>query len=314
MQLHDHVNTLGRHLRARFGEAVHKLPISADFTCPNRDGTLGRGGCSFCNVVSFSERSDASVSDQIAAQRARLDRARRYLAYFQAYTNTYAEVRTLDRLYRAALGEADVVGLCVGTRPDCVPDSVLDLLAGYRAEGFEVWLELGLQSASDATLARVNRGHGFKAYEETVQRARRQGVPVCTHLIVGLPGERAQDSLDTLDKVLALGVDGLKLHPLMIVRGSRLAAAWQRREITPPSLDEYADVAAEMIRRTPERVVYHRVSATARRPTLIAPEWCAGRFTAIHAIAMRLRQQGGQGSLDAQGCRFSPESAGRHCA
>jgi len=296
MQLDRFVHTLGHHLKRRFGERIHKLPISAGFSCPNRDGTLGRGGCSFCNVVSFSDGSQAPLDEQIAQQRLRLDRARRYLAYFQAYTNTYAEVATLDAMYRAALVEADIVGLAVGTRPDCVPDAVLDLLAAYRDEGFEVWLELGLQSAHDETLARVRRGHGFAAYQDAAQRARARGIPICTHLIVGLPGERPEASLVTLERVLALGCQGLKLHPLMIVRGSRLAAAWQRGEVAPPALEDYAELAAEMIRCTPPEVVYHRVSATARKPTLIAPAWCGTRFEAIHAIAGRLARDGCQGS------------------
>lgn len=297
MQLDHYVNTIGRHLRARFGERVHKLPLHANFTCPNRDGTLGRGGCTFCNVRSFSDEAEAPIAQQLDAGRVRADRARRYLAYFQAYTSTYAEVATLQRLYEEALTGADIVGLCVGTRPDCVPDAALDLLAGYRERGYEVWLELGLQSAFDDSLARVNRGHGFAAYADAVARAHARAIPVCTHLIVGLPGEPAERSLDTLQRVLELGVAGLKLHPLMIVRGSRLAAAWRRGEVAPPELAHYAEVASEMIRRTPASVVYHRVSATANTPTLLAPDWCSRRFDGIQAIVQRLAVLGAQGSL-----------------
>jgi hypothetical protein len=306
MQLDLHVNTLGRHLRGRFGERVHKLPLHGDFTCPNRDGTLGHGGCSFCNVRAFNRQTVAPIDRQLAEGRGRTDRARRYLAYFQAYTSTYAEVATLARLYEEALAGADIVGLCVGTRPDCVPDAVLDLLAAYRERGYEVWLELGLQSAFDETLARINRGHGLAAYADAVARARARAVPVCTHLIVGLPGEAPERSLLTLDRVLELGVAGLKLHPLMIVRGSRLAAAWRRGEVAPPELDAYAEVAAQMIRRTPASVVYHRVSATANAPTLLAPTWCASRFEAIHAIARRLARDGGQGSLNGRASAAFP--------
>jgi len=309
MQLDHYVNTIGRHLRGRFGERVHKLPLHANFTCPNRDGTLGRGGCTFCNVRSFNRDEAAPLAHQLDEGRTKMNRARRYLAYFQAYTSTYAEVATLQRLYEEALAGADIVGLCVGTRPDCVPDAVLDLLAGYRARGYEVWLELGLQSAFDDTLARINRGHGFAAYADAVARAHARGVPVCTHLIVGLPGETPEHSLATLERVLELGVAGLKLHPLMIVKGSRLAAAWRRGEVAPPDAGHYADVATEMIRRTPAPVVYHRVSATANAPTLLAPPWCAGRFEGIHAIARRLAATGGQGSLTTQPLPPSPSSS-----
>lgn len=297
MQLDDYVNTFGRHLTARFGERVHKLPLHAGFSCPNRDGTRGHGGCSFCSVRSFN-RSDPrlGIAEQLEAGRKEADRARRYLAYLQAYTNTYAAVEELRRLYAHATAARDIVGLAVGTRPDCVTDDALALLADYRQRGYEVWLELGLQSAHDATLARVNRGHGFAAYRDAVRRSRWHGVPVCTHLIVGLPGETQRHSLETLERVLEVGVEGLKLHPLLIVQGSRMAAQYRRGEVVPPGLDEYAATAAEMIRRTPAKVIYHRVCATARAPTLIAPKWCGTRWPAVNAICALLAAQGGQGS------------------
>ncbi len=297
MQLESYVNTLGTHLKARFGTRVRKLSLHVGFTCPNRDGTLGRGGCAFCSVLSFNaDDPQASVAAQLAAGKAGLARASRYLAYFQAYTNTYAEVEELRRLYAQAVAEADIVGLCVGTRPDCVPDAVLEILAAYRDRGYEVWLELGLQSAHDATLARINRGHGFAAYADAVARARRYGVPVCTHLILGLPEESAAMMLATHRRVLDCGVAGLKLHPLMIVKGSRLAGGYARGEVSPPTLADYAATAAELIRRTPEDVVFHRIAATARKPTLIAPDWCRTRWPAAEAICADLARHGAQGS------------------
>lgn len=144
---------------------------------------------------------------QLLARRDEVTRAKRYLAYFQAYTSTYAEVEYLQRMYEEALSVSDMVGLCVGTRPDCVPDAVLDLLAGYQARGYEVWLELGLQSANDKTLQRINRGHGYAAYEDAVRRAHQRGIKVCAHLIVGLPGEVPMDSLDTLHRIVETGVE-----------------------------------------------------------------------------------------------------------
>jgi radical SAM protein (TIGR01212 family) len=297
MQLDQHVHTFGHYLRQRLGERVHKLSLAGDFTCPNRDGTLGRGGCTFCNVRSFGRDPAAlSISAQIEREKAKTGRARRYLAYFQAYTSTYAEVDALARQYDEAVGQADMVGLCVGTRPDCLPDAAIALLAGYQAQGFEVWVELGLQSAHDATLARLNRGHGLAAYRDAVARCRAAGLKVCTHLIVGLPGEDAAMARATLDTVLALGVDGLKLHPLMIVRGSRMAAQYRRNEVAPLSLDAYAEQAAALIRATPPEVVFHRVSATAQAPTLIAPDWCAPRWAGMQAVAEQLTQLGPQGS------------------
>lgn len=296
MQLDHLVHTLGHHLKRRFGERVHKLALNADFTCPNRDGTLGRGGCTFCNVRAFSRAATLPLDQQLEQGKLDADRARKYLAYFQAYTNTYAEVSVLREMYETALRSADVVGLCVGTRPDCVPDAALDLLAGYRDRGAEVWLELGLQSAFDATLERVNRGHGFAAYRDAVTRAHARGLQVCTHLIVGLPGETAVMCRITLDQVLDVGVEGIKLHPLHIVRGSRMAAQFRRGELAPVDFDDYVTIAADLIRATPADVVFHRVSATAKRDVLLAPDWCAERWPSMQAIADNLAANGGQGT------------------
>ena len=297
MQLENHVNTLGQHLKARFGTRVRKLSLHVGFTCPNRDGALGRGGCTFCSVLSFSDGDpQASVSEQLAAGKAATGRASRYLAYFQAYTNTYAEVEELRRLYAQALTGADIVGLCVGTRPDCVPDAVLEILAGYRDQGYEVWLELGLQTAHDATLKRINRGHGFAAYADAVARARRYGIPVCTHLILGLPEETPGMMIQTHARVLDCGVEGLKLHPLMIVKGSTMAGQYARGYLAPLPLAEYVASAAELIRRTPPDVVFHRITASAREPMLIAPSWCHTRWPAADAICDDLSRKGGQGS------------------
>lgn len=298
MQLNEHVNMLGDDLKRRYGEKIHKLTLHGSFTCPNRDGTLGRGGCTFCNVASFADESaqQLSITEQLAQRANEATRARRYLAYFQAYTSTYAEVAYLKQMYEEAIRAANMVGLCVGTRPDCVPDAVLDLLAGYREQGYEIWLELGLQSAHDETLKRINRGHDYRAYESAVIRARSRGLKVCTHLIVGLPGEHPMDSLSTLRQVVQTGTDGIKLHPLHVVEGSVLGRAWQAGRLDVLTLEQYVEAAVAMIRHTPPEVVYHRVSASARRPTLLAPEWCENRWSAMVAIAAELVRQGGQGS------------------
>lgn len=301
------VNTFGQDLLRRHGRRVHKLALNAGLTCPNRDGSKGRGGCTFCNNVSFSPnaRREPPIAEQIAAGRrviARRTGARRFIAYFQAYTNTYADVAHLDGLYRAALAEHDVIGLSVGTRPDCVPPAVLDLLCRYRDEGHEVWLELGLQSAFDETLARVNRGHGFAEYRRTVQAARRRGLRVCTHLIVGLPGEDRGHALTTLERVLEHGVDGLKLHPLHVVRGTRLANEWRRGDYRPWTLADYLETAADLIERTPPQVVYHRLTGTASPQVLLAPDWCRLKWRVIDGIAGTLLRRGTR-----QGTALQPE-------
>ena len=297
MQLNHYVHMLGDDLKQRYGERIHKLSLHGAFTCPNRDGTLGRGGCTFCNVASFADEQAQvlPIQQQLRQRASESTRASRYLAYFQAYTSTYAEVDYLRQMYEEALGVADIVGLCVGTRPDCVPDAVLDLLSGYRQRGFEIWLELGLQSANEATLKRINRGHGYRAYEDAVIRARARGIKVCTHLIVGLPGEPAMESLTTLQRVVQTGTDGIKLHPLHVVDGSTLGKAWQAGRLQVPTLAEYVQAATAMIQHTPPEVVYHRISASARRPTLLAPVWCENRWTAMADIAKALSLSGPQG-------------------
>lgn len=299
MQLHELVNTIGQDLQRRYGEKVHKLTLHGGFSCPNRDGTIGRGGCTFCNVASFSdeEAQVQSIHEQLKDRAGEVSRAKRYLAYFQAYTSTYAEVQVLKNMYEEALKAADIVGLCVGTRPDCVPDAVLELLAGYANKGYEIWLELGLQTANNQTLKRINRGHDFECYAEITKKARALGIKVCTHLIVGLPKEHRADNIETLQNVLDAGTDGIKLHGLHIVEGSTMAKAWKAGRVNVQELDEYVAIASEMIRMTPPDIIFHRVSSAARRPTLLAPLWCENRWLAMTEIGRALNRDGAQGSL-----------------
>ncbi|MEF2481706.1 TIGR01212 family radical SAM protein [Vibrio mimicus] len=299
MQLHRLVNTIGQDLQRRYGEKVHKLTLHGGFSCPNRDGTIGRGGCTFCNVASFAneETQQQSIHEQLKDRAGEIKRAKKYLAYFQAYTSTYAEVQVLKSMYEQALEVADIVGLCVGTRPDCVPDAVLELLADYVQQGYEIWLELGLQTAHDHTLKRINRGHDFACYAEITSKARALGIKVCTHLIVGLPGEGRSENMSTLQQILKVGTDGIKLHGLHIVEGSTMAKAWRAGRLAVLEQDEYVSIACEMIRSTPPQIIYHRVSSAARRPTLLAPLWCENRWWAMTAIGQTLEIEGPQGSL-----------------
>lgn len=307
--LSDRVSTFGQYLLRRYGERVHKLAIHAGFTCPNRDGTKGRGGCTFCNNASFNPQGKAPppIEDQIAAGRAVLARrtgARRFLAYFQAYSNTYDDLAALRHRYDRALACPGVIGLSIGTRPDCVDESVLGLLAGYRARGLEVWLELGLQSAHDQTLARVNRGHGLAEYRQAVEAAHAHGLPVCTHLILGLPGEGPEHALDSLETVLALGVEGLKLHPLHVVRHTRLAQDWRRGGYRPWGIKDYIDACADLVERTPAGILYHRLTGTASPEVLLAPQWCSRKWAVLNGIESELHRRGSR-----QGCRSADSSA-----
>lgn len=296
MNLANHINTFGQTMLASYGERVHKIAIDAGFTCPNRDGSIGIGGCTFCNNVSFSPngRKPNLIAEQIDSGRQVIRKrtgAKKYIAYFQAYTNTYAKTKDLCHLYNQALNEPDVIGLAIGTRPDCVSDDVLELLSNYQQQGYEIWLELGLQSAHDKTLERVNRGHGFSVYEQTTRKARNRGINVCTHLILGLPGEFTEHHISSLERVLELGVDGLKFHPLHVVKGTQLANEWRRGEYQPLTMNKYINDVVELIKRTPKGIVFHRLTGTASSKILLAPEWCSKKWQVLNAITTELAKQ-----------------------
>ncbi|MFP4611242.1 MAG: TIGR01212 family radical SAM protein [Thiohalophilus sp.] len=297
MTLSDYINTFGQAMLSRYGERVHKLAIDAGFTCPNRDGTLGRGGCSFCNNVSFSPhgRQPDPICTQLDNGRrvlAKRTGAKKFLAYFQAYTNTYDDVQELQRRYDLALSQPGVIGLAIGTRPDCVPKKVLDLLQRYQQQGYEIWLELGLQSAFDDSLARVNRGHGFGEYQHAIRAAHRRRLPVCTHLILGLPGETPQHTRISLARVLNEGVEGLKLHPLHVVKGTLLANQWRRGEYAPWSLAQYMETVADLVEMTPADIIYHRLTGTAAETLLLAPHWCNWKWKVLNGIEQVLSRRG----------------------
>ncbi|MCU7799663.1 MAG: TIGR01212 family radical SAM protein [gamma proteobacterium symbiont of Lucinoma myriamae] len=302
MYLDQTVLTFGRAMREKYGYKVHKLSIDAQFTCPNRDGTKGIGGCTFCNNTSFSpnSRKPPAVDEQIEAGRQVILKrtgATRYLAYFQAYTNTYADINYLKLLYDNALSHPDVIGLSIGTRPDCVPDGVLKLLAHYQEQGYEIWLELGLQSSFDSTLKEVNRGHGFAEYQDAIQRAHIYGLQVCTHLIVGLPTETAQHSLTSMSRVLETKPKGIKIHPLHIVKGTQIARQWKNGNYQPLTMSEYIDTVVNMVKMAPDDMIFHRLTGTASENLLLAPDWCSKKWMVLNEITRKLSQNNQAASL-----------------
>jgi len=297
MALSDVVNTFGQYLLRRYGERVHKLSVNAGFTCPNRDGSKGIGGCTFCNNSSFSPqaRQPDPIATQIDSGRAVIAKrtgARKFLAYFQSYTNTYDDVALLKARYDMALAQPGVIGLSIGTRPDCVAPAVLDLLADYRQQGHEVWLELGVQSSFDETLQRVNRGHSFEEYQVTARAARQRGLPVCAHLILGLPGEKPAHALRSLQRIIEHGVDGLKLHPLHVVKGTQLANEWRRGEYSPWRMEEYITTVADLLEHTPPEVIYHRLTGTASLDILLTPHWCNWKWRVLNGIEQEMVRRG----------------------
>lgn len=296
MDLTRYVNTFGRYLQEKYGERIHKLSVNAAFTCPNRDGAKGIGGCTFCNNRSFSPNSTnstLSVSEQLAAAREKVTKVRKtrkFLAYFQSYSNTYGNLQELKKLYDSALAEPDIIGLCVGTRPDCVPDPVLALLASYQEQGKEIWLELGLQSSFDETLKRINRGHTFADYEDAIIRARKYNLNICTHLIMGLPGEQPRDTLITYKKVLDLGVKAIKVHPLHIVKGTQMARQWKQGEIPELTMDNYVEVLTEIIQQAPKDLLFHRLTGSGTQEYLLAPHWVINKRETLNKVYHRLEE------------------------
>ncbi|OAB55022.1 hypothetical protein AY599_18950 [Leptolyngbya valderiana BDU 20041] len=289
--------TFGKYLKQTFGKPVRKISIDAGFTCPNRDGTVAKRGCTFCNNRSFSEGTAyrrQSVREQIEAGIDRLRHSRHntdaFLAYFQSFSNTYAPVDVLESLYDAALAVEGVVGLDIATRPDCVSDEVLDLLQGY-AQKTHLWLELGLESSHDSTLSRINRGHTWAQFEDAVRRLSGRGINLCVHLILGLPGETPTMMRETAQRLgeLISQVDlptfGIKLHHLHIVKGTVLAWEYKAGRVETLTPDAYVCLACDVLERLPRNTVVQRFVGDTLGDTLIAPRWEVTKSEILQAIA-----------------------------
>ena len=285
---------LNTYFRSVFGCRVHKITIDAGFSCPNRDGTLSTRGCIFCNQRGSGTGAHAaglSVTDQLRTGRLVLRRrfkAEKFMAYFQAYTNTYAPVEKLKAFYDEALAAEDIVGLSVGTRPDCVDTPVLDLLASYT-DRYLVWLEYGVQSTSDRTLSLINRGHDFSCVEKAVAMSRNRGIKLCAHIILGLPGETAEDMRRTAEAVAGLGFDGIKIHLLYVVKNTALAALLADGAYCCLERQEYVERVCDVLERLPAGMVVHRLTGDPHPAELVAPAWSLRKKDTLAAIEETLR-------------------------
>ena len=274
-------NAWNDHVKRRYGGRVQKVSVAAGFTCPNRDGTLGQGGCTFCNNAGFTpgylDRRD-SIRAQIDTGLRFLDRrypgTARFIAYFQSYTNTYGEFERLKAVYEEALAHPRIGGLAIGTRPDCLPDAVLDYLADLAREHI-VELEIGVESCDDDALRRVNRGHDFACSEDAIRRAAARGLESTAHLILGLPGETRAGMLDAARRLSALPLAALKLHQLQLVRGTAMARDWQRDPASVPLLDEDAYIAllADFVERLAPHIMLQRLGSEVPPALKLAPQW-----------------------------------------
>jgi radical SAM protein (TIGR01212 family) len=295
--------SLSRYLQDRFGQRVRSVTIDAGFTCPNVDGTVTTGGCVYCDNRSFSPNRRlprATVAAQVERGIAILSQrygAQRFIAYFQAGTNTHAPIDKLRRLYDEALAHPLIVGLAVGTRPDSVPDAVLDLLEGYGRR-LPVFLELGLQTIHDRSLDWMNRGHHFDAFLDAVERCRGRNFDLCAHVILGLPGESREDMLATADALAGLPVQGVKIHNLYVVRGTPLEAMHRSGAVKVLERDAFVEVVCDFLERLPAEYVIHRLSGEAPPDFLVAPEWCRDKPALLRAIDEELlRRDSRQGKF-----------------
>lgn len=269
---------LNSYFRSRFGSRVHKVTVDAGLGCPNRDGTISTGGCIYCNARGSGTGAHGqglSITEQIERSRVRI--AKRFktdklLAYFQSYTNTYAPVDHLRRLYDEALAVPGVVGLAIGTRPDCVDGDVLDLLESYTRDHL-IWIEYGLQSAHDHTLARLNRGHDVACFERAVALTRDRGINICAHVILGLPGESRREMLETAAAIARWDIDGVKLHLLYVVRGTPLEVLYNTGRYHCLSQQEYVDAVGEFIEHLPPTMIIQRLTGDPHPRELVAPAW-----------------------------------------
>lgn len=275
---HQIYNDYGAWMRRQFPFRVQKISIDAGFSCPNRDGHISHGGCTFCDNRTFNPsycQPSKSITEQITEGKEFFRHKypdMKYLAYFQAFSNTYATLDTLQRRYEEALSAEDVVGIVIGTRPDCVSDEILNYLESLNQQTFMI-VEYGIESVSDDTLRRVNRGHNFECSRRAIIETHNRGILTGAHIILGLPGESAEDNVRQADIISALPIDILKLHQLQIIRGTQLAAEYERQPFNLYTADEYIDLCRRYIERLRPDVVLERFVSQSPKELLVAPKW-----------------------------------------
>jgi radical SAM protein (TIGR01212 family) len=286
-------NDFNTYLSSIFGCRVQKITIDAGLSCPNRDGTVSLGGCIYCNDKGSGTGARSrglTISDQIAAAKPALLKrynAKKFIAYFQSFTNTYGPFDTLKHLYEQVLGDADVVGLSIGTRPDCINEPILDLLQAY-ANHYLVWIEYGLQSAHDSTLAFINRGHDFNCFKTAVEATKNRGINICAHVILGLPNEKKAQMLQTAQIVADMGIDGIKLHLLYVVKGTKLEKLYRANNYRCLEQHEYIDIVCDFLERLPKQMVIQRLTGDPHPNELVAPAWSLKKAQTIALIRKTL--------------------------
>lgn len=298
MTTEERYTKLSTHFRNAFGRRAQKIPLDVGAGCPNRDGAISRHGCIFCNVQGSGTGSwvrGMGIERQWAEWKVRFATRYKnatYIAYLQSFSNTYMALPDLRRILDTICGLPDIGGLAVGTRPDCLDDMRIQALADCRPRvGDEIWLDLGLQSANDATLARINRGHDFATWAWACRLAAEAGLKVCVHVVAGLPGEDAADFLHTIRAACAQPVAGIKFHNLLVVRGSGMVPLWRRSGYSPLTRDAYIDMLCRALPLVPKHVVVHRLHADPAPGELLAPAWAGDRNAVRNAIEAAIKER-----------------------
>ena len=295
--------SLNEYLRDTFGCKVYKVSINGGFTCPNRDGTLDTRGCIFCSGYGsgdFAEDASLSVTEQIERGKKRIEAkmpkkinaatgvtSNKYIAYFQAFTNTYAPVERLRALYTEAINHPDIVAVSIGTRPDCLPENVLELLAELN-QIKPIWIELGLQTIHEKSADYIRRGYDLPVYDKAVEELKSRNIDVITHVILGLPGETREDMLETVRYVGKSGVQGIKLQLLHVIKGTDLEKDYNKGLFKCMTMEEYVDLIYDCISVLPEDIVIHRITGDGAKKTLVAPLWSADKKRVLNALNKRL--------------------------
>ncbi|WYP25599.1 TIGR01212 family radical SAM protein [Alkalihalobacillus sp. FSL W8-0930] len=289
--------TWSAHLRDHFGTKVFKVPLDAGFDCPNRDGQVAHGGCTFCSVRGSGDfagdRSDDLVTQfhTIKERMHKKWKTGKYIGYFQAYTNTYAPVETLRNYYEVILKQEGVVGLSIATRPDCLPDDVVEYLAELNQRTY-LWVELGLQTVHERTANIINRAHDYECYKEGVAKLRKHGIRVCSHIINGLPLETPEMMLETAKEVAKLDVQGIKIHLLHLLKKTGMVKQYEKGLVDLMDIDEYVKLVADQLEVIPEDMIVHRLTGDGPPELLIGPMWSMNKWDVLNSIEKELKDRG----------------------
>ncbi len=293
----DYFFAFGEYLKNLFGEKVYKVTLDAGFSCPNRDGTLSSEGCIFCDDSgSFSRlySNSLSVAEQLSEGMLKIKNryhAKKFLAYFQAYTNTYKPVEELKKIYDTVFVE-DVVGMSVGTRPDCVDEQKLDLIASYNKENRFIQVEYGIQSVHDKTLKLINRGHDFKCFREACQMSKERNLKVCAHVILGLPNETHDDMMQTAKTLAGMGLDGIKIHMLAVMEGTKIHKMYNDGQINLMSEDEYISTVCDFLELLSPDMTIQRLAGNGKREIRIQPRWLGKKLELVGKMEKEFERRG----------------------